>query len=231
MPIDRRHVERRRQVVDDRVEQRLHALVLERRCRRAPGRASCASVALRMRRADLGLGDRLALEVLLHQRLVGVGDRLEQLLAVLGGLRRAARRESRPRDSRAPRLSSSQTIAFIVDQIDDAAEARPRRRSAAGAAPGSRRGGRASSARPRSKSAPTRSILLTKAMRGTLYLSAWRQTVSDCGSTPPTAAEDRDGAVEHAQRALHLDGEVDVAGRVDDVDAVVAARSRWSRRR
>ena len=42
--------------------------------------------------------------------------------------------------------------------------------------------------------------------------------------------EQGDGAVEHAQRALHLDGEVDVAGRVDDVDrggratrAVVAA--------
>jgi hypothetical protein len=34
--------------------------------------------------------------------------------------------------------------------------------------------------------------------------------------------EQRDGAVEHAQRALDLDGEVDVAGRVDDVDAVVA---------
>ena len=31
------------------------------------------------------------------------------------------------------------------------------------------------------KSAPVRSILLMKAMRGTLYLSAWRQTVSDCG--------------------------------------------------
>jgi hypothetical protein len=29
--LDRRDVERRRQVVDDRVEQRLHALVLERR--------------------------------------------------------------------------------------------------------------------------------------------------------------------------------------------------------
>ena len=39
----------------------------------------------------------------------------------------------------------------------------------------------------RAKSAPTRSILLTKAMRGTPYLSAWRHTVSDCGSTPPTA--------------------------------------------
>ena len=34
-------------------------------------------------------------------------------------------------------------------------------------------------------------------------------------------AEDRDRAVEHAQRALDLDGEVDVAGRVDDLDAVV----------
>ena len=31
MPFDRRDVERRREVVDDRVEQRLHALVLERR--------------------------------------------------------------------------------------------------------------------------------------------------------------------------------------------------------
>ena len=33
--------------------------------------------------------------------------------------------------------------------------------------------------------------------------------------------EHEDRAVEHAQRALHLDGEVDVAGGVDDVDVVV----------
>ncbi len=32
--------------------------------------------------------------------------------------------------------------------------------------------------------------------------------------------EQRDRAIEHAQRALHLDGEVDVARGVDDVDAV-----------
>ncbi len=37
------------------------------------------------------------------------------------------------------------------------------------------------------KSAPVRSILFTNARRGTEYLLAWRQTVSDCGSTPPTA--------------------------------------------
>ena len=43
--------------------------------------------------------------------------------------------------------------------------------------------------------------------------------------------EQRDGAVEHAQRALDLDREVDVARRVDDVDPVVAPTRRWSRRR
>ena len=37
-----------------------------------------------------------------------------------------------------------------------------------------------------SKFAPVRSILLTNAMRGTLYLVACRQTVSDCGCTPAT---------------------------------------------
>jgi hypothetical protein len=33
--------------------------------------------------------------------------------------------------------------------------------------------------------------------------------------------EHRDRAVEHAQRTLDLDGEVDVAGGVDDVDAML----------
>jgi hypothetical protein len=38
----------------------------------------------------------------------------------------------------------------------------------------------------RKKSAPVRSSLLTKHIRGTAYLSACRQTVSVCGSTPAT---------------------------------------------
>ena len=43
--------------------------------------------------------------------------------------------------------------------------------------------------------------------------------------------EHADGAVEHAQRALHLDGEVDVAGRVDDVEPLAAPeRGRRGRR-
>jgi len=38
--------------------------------------------------------------------------------------------------------------------------------------------------------------------------------------------EDGHGAVEDAERTLHLDREVDVARRVDDVDAVVAPEAR-----
>ena len=38
----------------------------------------------------------------------------------------------------------------------------------------------------RMNSAPVRSSLLTKQIRGTPYRSAWRHTVSDCGSTPAT---------------------------------------------
>src|SRR5918999_1792723 len=41
----------------------------------------------------------------------------------------------------------------------------------------------------RQKSAPVRSSLFTKQKRGTRYLSAWRQTVSDCGSTPATPSK------------------------------------------
>ncbi len=42
---------------------------------------------------------------------------------------------------------------------------------------------------PRQKSAPVRSSLLMKQNRGTPYRSAWRQTVSDWGSTPATPSK------------------------------------------
>ena len=40
-------------------------------------------------------------------------------------------------------------------------------------------------------------------------------------------AENGDRAVEHTQRTLDLNGEVDVAGGVDDVDTMVLPVSRW----
>src|SRR4051794_221948 len=78
-------VQRAGQVVDDRVEQGLHALVLERGA--GEHRVDLAGDG---RLADGGLqrldGDVLAAEVGLHEVVVGLGDGLEQLLAVLGGL-------------------------------------------------------------------------------------------------------------------------------------------------
>ena len=85
----------------------------------------------------------------------------------------------------APRLSSSHTTAFIVMR-----SMTPRYLSSlpSGSCTGTAFARRRSfiMATVRKKSAPTRSILLTNARRGTLYLLAWRQTVSDCGCTPPT---------------------------------------------
>jgi hypothetical protein len=57
-------------------------------------------------------------------------------------------------------------------------------------------------------------------MRGTLYRRIWRSTVYDLRLHAGDAAQHHDGAVEHAQRPLDLDREVDVAGGVDDVDVV-----------
>ena len=75
--LDGRHVERAGQVVHDRVEHRLHAAVLERRA--AEHRVDLA-VDGELADGALDLGDRqlLAGEVLLEQRVVGLGDGLEQ---------------------------------------------------------------------------------------------------------------------------------------------------------
>ena len=75
-----------------------------------------------------------------------------------------------------------------------------------------------------------RSILLTKHMRGTWYLSAWRQTVSDCGSTPATASNTATAPSRTRKRAFDFDREVDVAGRVDNVDPMIVPEAGRRRR-
>ena len=72
----------------------------------------------------------------------------------------------------------------------------------------------------RQKLAPIRSILLTKQMRGTLVLVRLPPHRLRLRLDAGHRIEYDDAAVEHAQAPLHLDGEVDVAGRIDDVDLV-----------
>ena len=69
------------------------------------------------------------------------------------------------------------------------------------------------------KSAPTRSILLMKQRRGHARTCRPAARPSPTAARPrPRRRRRRSPPSEHAQRALHLDREVDVAGRVDDVD-------------
>ena len=83
----------------------------------------------------------------------------------------------------------------------------------------------------RKKLAPVRSILLTKHIRGTLYLLAWRQTVSVCGSTPAT--ESNTATAPSSTRSERSTSIVKSTwpGRVDDVDAVVVPERGGRRRR
>ena len=86
----RRDVERARQEVDDGVEHRLNALVLERRAgehrHEVTGERADADHVL-----QLGLADRLVAEVLLEDLVVLAADGVEQLVAPLLGLGQLSR--------------------------------------------------------------------------------------------------------------------------------------------
>ena len=217
-----RDVDRRRQVVDDRVEHGLHALVLER------GAAEHRHELERERAgADRGLdlvdGELLVVEVLLQQVVVDVRDRLEQLVARARRRRPAYSAGMSTTSNFAPSVSSSSghTMAFIATR-----SMTPRK----------------------SLSAPIGSWTTagTASRRSRIIVDAALEVGADAvhlvdeaeprhvvlvGLAPHRLGlrldagdrvEHRDRAVEDAQRALDLDGEVDVAGRVDDVDLAVA---------
>jgi hypothetical protein len=143
--LDGRHVQRRRQEVDDGVQQRLHALVLER------------GAAQRRRELELErrLADRLAeqvdrdlgvLEDELQELVVVVRDLLEQVLAGGRGDVLVVVGDVDDVDVLAQLVVVDDRLH--VQKVDDPQEVGPQRRSAAGSAPGARRDDRSSSARP-----------------------------------------------------------------------------------
>ena len=179
-----------------------------------------SSVALRiaaLRRRDV---DRLLVEVALHQLVVVLGDGLEQV--------RCAPRGRRPCRSAGISLDLGLLAEVVLvddrlllDEVDDALEV------ALGADRKLDRDG------VRAEAVDHRLDALVEVRADAVHLV----DVGDArdavlvGLAPDglglrldagDRVEQRDRAVEHAQRALDLDGEVDVARRVDDVDAVVA---------
>ena len=96
-------VERARQEVDDGVEHRLYALVLERRAGEY-GHEVAAEGAETDHVLQLGFADRLVAEVLLEDLVVLTADPVEQLVAPLLGLGELGRVDVRARGRRRPSL-------------------------------------------------------------------------------------------------------------------------------
>src|SRR5436190_2434390 len=228
-PLDRRHVDRRRQVVDDRVEQKLHALVLERRAaddrhegglRLLPLGVDRGVDALAQRRLDLVLGHLFAVEVLLEDLVVRLADLLDQLLAEVLRVVEHVRRDVADDEVGAHRLVlvGHRLHANEVDDAEELVLAADRQVERDGVAP--ELAGdllerplevRADAVHLVDEADARDAVLVGLAPDG-LRLRL------DAGDR----VEHRDRAVEDAQRALDFGGEVDVAGRVDDVDAVLA---------
>ena len=215
----RRQIERRRQILHHRVEHRLHALV-------AKGRAHDDRYHFDLerrranRRLELRRLRRLALEIQLHDRIVMVRQRLDHLVAIRLGLLRQLGR------NRLFAIIRTQAIVVpdqraLLDQIDYAGE------FLLGA--------------DRNLQQQRLGLqLVADLVRHALELGAHAVHLVDerdarnaiLVGLPPDRlrlrldsahrAKNRDRAVQHAQTALDFDREVDVAGRIDNIDPMVA---------
>ena len=222
-PSTARHVERAGQVVQDRVEQGLHALVLEARAAQHRGELD----------RQRGLADRLlepfgrdllVLEDHLQQLVVVVRDLLEQVLAGLGGAL----------DLVGGDLDDLLLLAELVlvddrvvlDEVDDPPEL------------GLRPDRQLDRHRMRAEAVDHRLHALSEVGADAVHLVdvGDARDVVLVGLAPHglglrldtgNGVEQGDGAVEHAQRALDLDREVDVARRVDDVDRGGPSTHTW----
>src|SRR5262245_32971912 len=232
---DRRHVERRRQEVDHAVEQRLDALVLERRPADHRHERALALVADRAvharaeRRLDFVFGDVFAVEVLLEDLVVGLADLFDQLLAVVLGL------FEHPGRNLADDVVGAHGLVLVgdrlhLDEIDYADELvfradRQLNRDRVGFELGADLIEGAREVRPDAvhlvHEADARHAVLVRLPPDGLRLRL------DAGDR----VEHRDRAVEDAQRPLDFGSEVDVTGRIDDVDAVIAPETGGRRRR
>ena len=213
----RRHLQRRGQQLDDRVEQRLHALVLERGAAEDRRHLGVEAGAVQRLRDPL-VRDLLLGQVGLHQLVVVVGAGLDQLRAVFLGLLPEVVRHLDRLVLGAELVGPDQ--ALHLDQVDHALEVvlaadRQLDRQRFGAEPVDHRLNRVEEV----GAGAVHLVDVGDARHAVLVgLAPDRLRL---GLDPGDGVEDRDRAVKDAQAALDLDREVDVAGRVDDVDPVL----------
>src|SRR5690606_39228866 len=163
----------------------------------------------------------VALEEALHERVVDLGHGLEELLAVLVGqvLELRGDLDLVPLGAE---LVVLELEGLHADEVDDAAEAIL---LAEGELNGDGRGVEAAlDGAERADEVGARLVhLVDEAHAGDLVLVRLAPHRLGLRLDALLSVEDGDGAVEHAEGALDLDGEVDVARRVDDVHAELLA--------
>ena len=136
--LDRRHVERRRQIVDHRVQHRLHALVLERRAAQ-DRHEHVVNGALADQRLELCLARHLAFEIGLGRGLIDLGGEFDEAIAILLRLVDEIGGDLLVMEIGAERLVIPYH-SLHAHEVDDAGEARTRPRAGAGARAAWRRG-------------------------------------------------------------------------------------------
>ncbi|OQA41604.1 MAG: hypothetical protein BWY52_02509 [Chloroflexi bacterium ADurb.Bin325] len=213
---DRGDVERRRQIGDDRIEQQLDALGAQR-CAAQHRHQLARDRGPAQGRDQLRLGDRLALEILERQRVVRLGDLLDQFSAQL---RDAVEQFRRRRDLlRVSAQHIGERPGPLGDQIHHADEAILHAdgqldRQRVGAEPVADHADGA----PEVCADPIH--LVDEADARDAVAVGLPPDGLRLGLDAGHRIEDHHAAIEHAQAALHLRGEIDVARRVDDVDLV-----------
>ena len=215
---ERRHILRGRQIVDHRIEQRLDPLVLE------SGPVEDRHGPTRDRRPaqsgpELRLGDLEALDEQSQELLVHLRHQLDHLLPGRPGLDHLFRRDLGLEKHRSGQIAHPFQAAH-TDQVDHPLKIvlqadRQLNRNGMGAQASPDLLDTSGRVRPHpitlvDESQPRNPILIGLAPhRLGLRLH------------PAHGTEQRHRSVQNAQAALDLDGEVDVTGRIDDVDPVV----------
>src|SRR2546430_2135185 len=221
--LDRRDVDRRGQEIHHRVEQRLHALVLEGGAAQH-GHDVSGDCRLTQHRADLVLGELVLLEVLVEDGVVVLDDRLEHLVTQLGDPR-PQRGRDRSLDVLLPERLVVVHDLHLTHQVHDPGEQLARAEGELD--------------RDRLRPEP-----LTDHLEALVEVGAHAVHLVDeddarhavavrlapyrfgLGLDAAYRVEQGHGAVEHPERALHLHREVHVPRGVDDVDAVLLGPAR-----
>ena len=225
--LNRRNVERRRQIIYYRIEQRLNAAIAIRRAAR-DGRHLAIDRRLANDGFDFILGDGVAAEIFFHEVVVLLGASLQKFIAILLG-------------------DFSQVVGNVdfggflpeivvidnrvhLDQIDDAREFvlgadRQLDRDGVGV-----------------QAVAHHLYHIKKVRSGYIHfvdishpwdIVSFRLAPNGFGLRLDTAArrQNRHRPVEHSQRTLDFDGKIDVPGRVDDVDPMILPMTGCRRRR